>query len=115
MLPSIAHSLAHPLTPEGTVNDAHGYGDEPPAEETDVGLLAARSDIVVVRHVNIKHQLFLHRLEVGLLHSVLHGGLKEVRLIMHSQLLWSKSWIVKLCSKCKSHSETRGYILQLLL
>lgn len=48
---------------QGHVDDLDGHGDELPAPVADVGLVAARADVVVVRQVDVEAQLLGQRLE----------------------------------------------------
>ena len=50
---------------ECPVEHLDGHRHELPALEADVGPGAARSNVVVIRHVDIKDQLLLHGLEVA--------------------------------------------------
>ena len=43
-----------------------------PALPTDISLLATGPGVVIVRHVDVKHQLFPLGLEAGLLHATAH-------------------------------------------
>jgi hypothetical protein len=45
------------------INDLDGHGHELPALVADCGLVAARSDVVVVGQIDIKAQLFRQRLK----------------------------------------------------
>lgn len=45
------------------VHDLDGHGDELPAPAADVGLVAARADVVVVRQIDIEAQLLGQRLK----------------------------------------------------
>lgn len=62
------------LTSQSSVDNLHGYGHKSPAFFTDVGLTAARPNIVIVGHVNVKHKFLAKGLETGLLDSVTHAG-----------------------------------------
>ncbi len=65
------------LTPESSVDDLDGNSDELPTLGTDIRLLTARTNVIIVCHVDIKDKLFPSSLEVGLLYSVLHARLRE--------------------------------------
>jgi len=60
------------------VEDLDCGGDENPAPRTDVGLGAATADGIIIRHVDIKHELALEGFESGRSHgflvSWLHGA-----------------------------------------
>ena len=63
-------------TSESPVQDPDCYGHELPALEANLRLLAACSDVIVVRHVDVKYQFFLESLEAGLLDPVAHAWLE---------------------------------------
>lgn len=71
---SHAFNTSH-ITSERSVDDVHGNDHELPARTTDIGFLAASSDIIIVGHVDVKHHLLPLSTEVGLLHPVLHTRL----------------------------------------
>ena len=92
-----------PSTSECSVNDPYSYDNELPARVADVCLLTARADLIIVRHVDIKHQLLTLGTEVGLLHSVLHTGLQEMDSCMtshthHNKLLYAASACMCMCA-----------------
>ena len=69
-------------TSESSVDDLDSNSDESPALDTDVSLLAACSDVIIVCHIDIKDKLFALSLKVSLLDSVLHARLRERELII---------------------------------
>lgn len=50
---------------ESSVNNLTGNGHEFPALGTDIGSLTTRSDLIVIRHIDIEHQFSLKRLDVA--------------------------------------------------
>lgn len=48
------------IFPQGYIYDLDRHGDKRPASMTYVGLVAARSNLIVVCQVDIEHQLFGH-------------------------------------------------------
>ena len=64
------------LTSKSSVNHPYGNGDKLPTLDANVCLLTTCSDVIVVRHVNVKDKLFAFCLEVSLLDPVLHTWLK---------------------------------------
>lgn len=47
------------------INDLDGHGNELPAFVADIRLVAARSNVIVIRQIDIETQLFRNRLEGG--------------------------------------------------
>lgn len=80
---------------ERHVNDLDGHGDKSPALLTDASATATRANLVVVRHVNIKDQLFgngakgagfAHRLAVSWIRAVHGANLESCGCQLHALL-----------------------------
>ena len=55
--------LVSKLSFYGSVNNLHSGGYERPTAFTDIGTRTTRPDRVIVRHIDIKHEFPLYRIE----------------------------------------------------